>query len=160
MGSIFRIPEPFRRALCGLKVWLKCCPTPVARSGSKVGWKLISKSSATVASAAPRYHIDAPFDLFYRPAGEAALEEEMAIDEGEAEMGFYEMPGLELEDILREQVLLQLPMQRFAAEPAKESVRSAAPTAMKWNATARPIRPTTAGAALKASAFSIPVQSI
>jgi hypothetical protein len=27
--------------------------------------------------------------------------EEVAIDEGEAEMGFYELPGLELEDILR-----------------------------------------------------------
>jgi len=65
------------------------------------------------------YHIDAPFDLFYRPAGEAALEEETAIDEGEAEMGFYELPGLELEDILREQVLLQLPMQRVCSETCK-----------------------------------------
>ena len=26
-------------------------------------------------------------------------------------MGFYELPGLQLEDIIREQVLLQLPMQ-------------------------------------------------
>jgi len=26
-------------------------------------------------------------------------------------MGFYELPGLVLEDILREQLLLQLPMQ-------------------------------------------------
>jgi len=59
------------------------------------------------------FHIDAPFDLFYRPAGEASAEEEAAIDEGEAEMGFYELPGLVLEDIVREQVLFQLPMQRL-----------------------------------------------
>jgi uncharacterized protein len=66
------------------------------------------------------FPIDAPFDLFYRPAETAAVEEEeVAIDEGEAEMGFYEMPGLELEEILREQVLLQLPMQRVCSEACK-----------------------------------------
>lgn len=66
------------------------------------------------------FHLDAPFDLFYRPAGsEAVEEEEAAIDEGEAEMGFYEMPGLQLEDIVREQVLLQLPMQRVCSETCK-----------------------------------------
>jgi uncharacterized protein len=66
------------------------------------------------------FPIDAPFDLFYRPAETAATEEEeVAIDEGEAEMGFYEMPGLELEEILREQVLLQLPMQRVCSEACK-----------------------------------------
>jgi uncharacterized protein len=65
------------------------------------------------------FHIDAPFDLFYRPIGEQSAEEEAAIDEGEAEMGFYEMPGLVLEDILREQVLFQLPMQRLCSENCK-----------------------------------------
>jgi uncharacterized protein len=64
------------------------------------------------------FHIDAPFDLYYRPL-ETVVEsanEETAIDEGEAEMGFYELPGLELEDIIREQLLLQLPMQRVCGE--------------------------------------------
>jgi uncharacterized protein len=65
------------------------------------------------------FHIDAPFDLFYRPASEAGKEEEEAIDEGEAEIAFYEMPGLELEDVVREQVLLQLPMQRVCSETCK-----------------------------------------
>ncbi len=70
-----------------------------------------------------QFHIDAPFDLFYRPV-EAGVEEgegikEVAIDEGEAEMGFYELPGLQLEDIVREQVLLQLPMQRVCKEDCK-----------------------------------------
>ncbi len=65
------------------------------------------------------FHIDAAFDLFYSPMESTALEEEVAIDEGEAEMGFYELPGLQLEDIVREQVLLQLPMQRVCNEACK-----------------------------------------
>jgi uncharacterized protein len=65
------------------------------------------------------FHIDAPFDLFYRPMDTAAQEEDAAIDEGEAEMGFYELPGLQLEDIVREQVLLQLPMQRVCGDTCK-----------------------------------------
>lgn len=65
------------------------------------------------------FHIDVPFDLFYRPADSAGEEEEALIDEGEAEMGFYELPGLVLEDILREQVLLQLPMRTVCGEACK-----------------------------------------
>jgi uncharacterized protein len=65
------------------------------------------------------FHIDAPFDLFYRPLESTGHEEEAAIDEGEAEIGFYELPGLKLEDIVREQVLLQLPMQRVCSEACK-----------------------------------------
>jgi len=63
--------------------------------------------------------VDAPFDLFYKPAGAEEESEETEIDEGEAEMGFYKMPGLELEEILREQVLLQLPMQRLCRPDCK-----------------------------------------
>jgi uncharacterized protein len=65
------------------------------------------------------FHIDAPFDLFYRPLETIVGIEEVAIDEGEAEMGFYQLPGLELEEIVREQVLLQLPMQRVCSEACK-----------------------------------------
>lgn len=66
------------------------------------------------------FPIDAPFDLFYSPLKPAAgPEEETAIDEGEAEMGFYEMPGLQLEDIVREQVELQLPMQKLCSAACK-----------------------------------------
>ena len=66
-----------------------------------------------------RFPLDASFDLFYRPASDIAREEEVAIDEGEAEIGFYEAGGLELEDILREQILLALPMQRICREDCK-----------------------------------------
>jgi uncharacterized protein len=62
------------------------------------------------------FPLNCGFDLFYRPAAEIAREEEVSIDEGEAEIGFYEGDGLELEDILREQVLLALPMQRVCRE--------------------------------------------
>ena len=65
------------------------------------------------------FHIDTPFDLFYKPSDSVAEEEEIAIDEGEAEIGFYDLPGLELEDILREQILLQLPMQRVCGEACR-----------------------------------------
>jgi uncharacterized protein len=66
------------------------------------------------------FPIDAAFDLFYKPAETMAdADEEVALDEGEAEIGFYELPGLVLEDILREQALLQLPMQRVCSEFCK-----------------------------------------
>lgn len=67
-----------------------------------------------------RYPIDAQFDLFYKPATELdELPDEVALDAGEAEIAFYEMPGLPLEDILREQVLLQVPMQRLCRPDCK-----------------------------------------
>jgi uncharacterized protein len=62
-----------------------------------------------------RFPLDAGFDLYYRPASDMPHEDEVKIDEGEAEIGFYE-DGLELEDILREQVLLALPMQKVCSE--------------------------------------------
>jgi len=69
--------------------------------------------------ARARFPLDAGFDLFYRPASELEEQEEVAIDAGEAEIGFYEGQGLELEDILREQVLLALPMQKVCEESCK-----------------------------------------
>jgi uncharacterized protein len=65
------------------------------------------------------FPIDSPFDLFYQPMAEIAVEAEVAIDSAEAEIGFYEGDGLELEDILREQVLLMLPMQRTCRTDCK-----------------------------------------
>jgi len=76
------------------------------------------------------FALDESFDLFYRPMVEIAREEEVAIDEGEAEIGFYEGGGLELEDVLRERVLLALPMQRIC----RESCRGICPVCgQNWN---------------------------
>jgi len=66
-----------------------------------------------------RFPLEAGFDLFYRPMSLIAREEEVEIDEGETEIGFYEGGDLELEDLLREQVLLALPMQRVCSEACK-----------------------------------------
>jgi uncharacterized protein len=68
--------------------------------------------------ASVRFPLKADFDLYYRPASDVPQEEEVKIDAGEAEIDFYE-DGLELEDILREQVLLALPMQRVCSETCK-----------------------------------------
>jgi uncharacterized protein len=65
------------------------------------------------------FPIDSSFDLFYRPMSVIAREQEIEIDEGEAEIAFYQGAGMELADILHEQVLLQLPMQRVCAEECK-----------------------------------------
>jgi len=66
-----------------------------------------------------KFPLDTAFDLFYRPASQIEGEEEVGIDEGEAEIGFYEDGGIELEEILREQVVLALPMQRVCNEACK-----------------------------------------
>jgi len=66
-----------------------------------------------------RFPLEAGFDLFYRPVSFIAREEEVGIDEDEAEIGFYEGGGMALEDILREQVLLALPMQRVCRDDCK-----------------------------------------
>jgi uncharacterized protein len=68
-----------------------------------------------------RYPVDSTFDLCYRPAvieGED-LPKESAIDAGEAEMGFYDDGGIELSEVLREYLLLSLPMQRVCREDCK-----------------------------------------
>jgi len=63
--------------------------------------------------------IETDFDLFYQPMALLTREEEVEIDEGETEIGFYEGEGLQLEEILRERVLLALPMQRICREDCK-----------------------------------------
>ncbi|MGH7247719.1 MAG: YceD family protein [Pseudomonadota bacterium] len=66
-----------------------------------------------------RFSLDAPFDLYYRPNGTVRGRDEISIHEGESEVGFYEGGGLELNDVLREQILLMLPMQRVCEESCK-----------------------------------------
>ena len=65
------------------------------------------------------FRIDSGFDLFYRPADTAPDEDEVEIGEGEDEIGFYEGDGLNLEDALREFVLLAIPMQRLCRQDCK-----------------------------------------
>jgi uncharacterized protein len=64
------------------------------------------------------YPLDTTFDLFYRPPP-ALTADEIKIDEGEAEIGFYEGLGLELADVIEEQILLAMPMQRICRPDCK-----------------------------------------
>jgi uncharacterized protein len=67
-----------------------------------------------------KFPLESDFDLFYRPDLENVKSgEEIAIDEGESQIGFYEGAGLELNDILREHILLSLPMQRICNDACK-----------------------------------------
>lgn len=65
-----------------------------------------------------QFPVDSDFELYYRPVAEG-YGEEVAIDQSEAEMGFYEGDGVELNDALREYVLLALPMQRICNDNCK-----------------------------------------
>lgn len=65
-----------------------------------------------------RFPVDADFELYYRPM-EDGFGDEKEIDTGEAEMGFYEGDSIELYDVLREFVLLTLPMQRVCSEDCR-----------------------------------------
>jgi len=66
-----------------------------------------------------RFSIETEFDLFYEPMSRLERAEEVEIGAREADVGFYEGVGLELKEILRERVLLALPMQRVCREECR-----------------------------------------
>ena len=55
--------------------------------------------------------IERDFDLFYRPVSTIAREEEIEVPADEMEVGFYSGEGVELDDVIAEQVILALPMK-------------------------------------------------
>jgi uncharacterized protein len=55
--------------------------------------------------------IEREFDLLYRPLGADAGRDELSVTDAEAEIGYYQGEGILLEDVLREQVLLALPLK-------------------------------------------------
>lgn len=65
------------------------------------------------------FPVTSDFDLIYMPASGAAKNGEEEVDEAAVEVGYYEGSGLELNDILREVVLLALPMQLVCSEDCK-----------------------------------------
>ena len=69
--------------------------------------------------APTRFSVSCPLDLFYRPMAQIAREEEVAVTEAEVEIAFYQGAGLELADVVREQVLMQLPMRSVCREDCK-----------------------------------------
>ncbi len=59
------------------------------------------------------------FELLYRPLGADAGRDELSVTDAEAEIGYYQGEGLLLEDVLREQVLLALPLKVTCREDCK-----------------------------------------
>jgi uncharacterized protein len=68
---------------------------------------------------AVKFPIRRHFDLVYLPASEAVEGGEEEIEGAGVDVGFYEGHGLELNDVLREVVLLDLPMQVVCDEACK-----------------------------------------
>jgi uncharacterized protein len=61
----------------------------------------------------------AEFDLIFRPLGVDAGAAERSISAPETEIGYYQGDSLALEDVLREQVLLSLPVRTLCKEDCK-----------------------------------------
>jgi uncharacterized protein len=59
------------------------------------------------------------FELLYRPLGTDAGRDELSVTDAEAEIGYYQGDGILLEDVLREQVLLALPLKVTCREDCK-----------------------------------------
>lgn len=58
-----------------------------------------------------RFSVDFDFDLTYRPMEEIAREEELEVGEDELTVGFFSDDSVNLADVVREQVLLSVPMK-------------------------------------------------
>ena len=63
--------------------------------------------------------LEADFDLIFRPAAADADPAERSITPQETEIGYYQKDSLVLEDVLREQVLLSLPVRTLCKPDCK-----------------------------------------
>ena len=55
--------------------------------------------------------VERDFDLYYRPVSTIARAEEVELPEDELEVGFFSGDGIELADVVTEQVILSVPMK-------------------------------------------------
>jgi uncharacterized protein len=63
--------------------------------------------------------VERSFDLLYRPLGVDAGQKELSVTTTEAEVSYYQGEGLLLEDAVREQVLLALPLKVICREDCR-----------------------------------------
>jgi uncharacterized protein len=64
--------------------------------------------------------VDTPFDVNYRPARFANPDAgEVEIAKSESDIAFYDGEGIELDEVLREQMMLSLPMQRLCRKDCR-----------------------------------------
>lgn len=66
-----------------------------------------------------RCDVNRQFELLYRPLGADAGRDELSVTDAEAEIGYYQGEGVLLEDVLREQVVLALPLKTICRENCK-----------------------------------------
>src|ERR1035438_6864311 len=59
------------------------------------------------------------FDLLYRPLGADAGRDEISVTDAEAEISYYEGEGILLDDVVREQILLTVPLKLTCCEDCK-----------------------------------------
>jgi uncharacterized protein len=59
------------------------------------------------------------FDLLYRPQGVDARGDDASIGRAETEIGYYQGEGVLLEDVLKEQILLALPVKQVCRADCK-----------------------------------------
>jgi uncharacterized protein len=64
-------------------------------------------------------HLAEEFDLLYRPLGVDAKGDDASIGRAETEIGYYQGEGLLLEDTLKEQILLALPVKLLCRSDCK-----------------------------------------
>jgi uncharacterized protein len=87
--------------------------------------RLVGRLSTRVEVACARclepvsQNVKREFDLLYRPQGIDGGHEELSVTDAEAEIGYYTGDGLLLEEVLREQVLLSLPLRTLCGEECK-----------------------------------------
>ena len=63
-----------------------------------------------------RLPVSAPFDLRYVPATEASTEPEREVDDGDLETSYYRNDEIDLNELMREQFYLALPMKPLCRE--------------------------------------------
>jgi len=63
--------------------------------------------------------VDGDFELKYRPKWMLPTEPDLELDDEEIQFGFYEGDGIELLDVLTEQVILWLPMHWLCREDCR-----------------------------------------
>jgi uncharacterized protein len=87
--------------------------------------RLVGKFSTDVSVPCARclepvdQHLAEEFDLLYRPLGVDAKGDDDSIGRAEAEIGYYQGEGLLLEDTLKEQILLALPVKLLCRSDCK-----------------------------------------
>ncbi|HLI30405.1 MAG TPA: DUF177 domain-containing protein [Terriglobia bacterium] len=80
------------------------------RIRGRIGTRLEMECDRCIAQMA--LVVEQDFDVFYRPVVEIAREGETEVPNDELEVGFYSGEGVELADLVKEQVILSLPMKR------------------------------------------------